>query len=76
MVVKNWQEPLQAEEGMGNVFFFLLLKHFSVIKQYVSLDIISVHGYVLRPEKVTQAKKFLGFKAAKLTARPIDILSD
>lgn len=76
MVVENWQEPLQAEEGMGNVFFFFLLKHFSVIKQYVSLDIISVHGYILRPEKVRQVKKFLSFKSATLATRPIDILPE
>lgn len=57
-------------------FFFFLLKHFSVIKQYVSLDIISVHGYILRPEKVRQVKKFLSFKSATLATRPIDILPE
>lgn len=52
---------------------YFLLKRFSVIKQYASLDTISVHRYVLRPEKVRQAKKFLGFKSATLEKGPVDI---
>lgn len=52
---------------------YFLSKCFSVIKQYVSLDTISVHRYVLRPEKVKQAKKFLGFKSATLEKGPVGL---
>lgn len=52
---------------------YFLLKSSSVIKQSVSLDTISVPRYVLRPEKVRQAKKFLGFKSATLEKGPVDI---
>lgn len=52
---------------------YFLSKCLSVIKQYVSLDTISVYSYVLRPEKVKQAKKFLGFKSAKLEKGPVDL---
>lgn len=52
---------------------YFLLKRFSVIKQYVSLDTTSVHRYVLRPEKVRQAKKFFGFKSATLEKGPVGI---
>lgn len=52
---------------------YFLSKCFSVIKQYVSLDTISAHRYVLRPEKVKQAKKFLGFKSATLEKGPVGL---
>lgn len=74
MVVENWQEQLRAEEGSS--FFPLLLKCFSVIKQYASLDIISVQWHVLRPQKVRHTKKFLGFKSAALEKSSVDHLSE
>lgn len=62
--IKSWRRDRKC---------IFLLKRFSVIKQYVSLDTISVHRYALRPENLKQNKKFLGFKFATLEKGPVDI---